>query len=241
MLMKSIMAAGVGAISPALVSLSIGLHEGDPLPDVSYVVGLVIFAALGSIVGWIFEERDLKKAFYVGVGLPAMIQLSLAEVGPRQHASAEAPDSGYETSLGSRFEGDEARTLVGYDLMANRDGRLQLNFGTPIPAGVHVEFLDRRGHRQGDLQEPAEKRGRVLEFAIPRGAASFRVVVGNSHGTPVGLTSGGQETLLFEVSVTRKRWSGLKQALGVRRISQYEILVRLGSSVLEGVHQEVQA
>lgn len=76
-----IITAGLGGISPYLVTLSKNLVAAAPhtnvhfsdLIDFEYFAGLALIALIGATVALAFKETDLKKAFILGIGAPALI------------------------------------------------------------------------------------------------------------------------------------------------------------------------
>jgi len=68
------MAAGTGGIAPSVVHLAQGFIKSSPdIPGVFFYIGLTIFFGLGALVALLFAETDPRKAFFLGVGLPALI------------------------------------------------------------------------------------------------------------------------------------------------------------------------
>ncbi|NIV72361.1 MAG: hypothetical protein GWN16_09565, partial [Calditrichae bacterium] len=75
------LSAAIGGISPNILRLAVSLmQENAELPEASYLLGLAIFAVMGAVVALIWKETDLKRAFYLGIGLPAFIQMSAGEL-----------------------------------------------------------------------------------------------------------------------------------------------------------------
>src|ERR1700742_2187736 len=76
-----IIAAALGGISPYLVTLAKSLVQATPHSNVhfadllssEYAVGLMLIALIGAMVGLLFKETDVKKAFVLGIGAPALI------------------------------------------------------------------------------------------------------------------------------------------------------------------------
>jgi hypothetical protein len=233
MTQRSIVAAGLGAASPSLLRLAIGLEAGQGLPEGTYVIGLVIFVLLGSIVGWLFDERDLKRAFYMGIGLPALLQLGISELD-RPPALAPSDPAASAAAPGDSVSGvaleiaalDDLRHLV--DVAWGGPQRLVLLVASGQPHNVQVEFSDPVGARV--VRGPASETDRLLEFDVPEGATSFRVVVGRSYAAPQSLGAAG--AMRYRVAVSPKRWSGLKQAIGADSAPAYVVRVEpLGRSV----------
>jgi len=76
--------AGVfGGVAPNLFRLGTDLTSGRPLPGPSYLIGLAIFMALGFVVAVTQEEQSLKKAFLLGLAIPAMFQAGAQDLSAK--------------------------------------------------------------------------------------------------------------------------------------------------------------
>ncbi|MEK7397679.1 MAG: hypothetical protein AAB116_12175 [Candidatus Poribacteria bacterium] len=84
------LSAAFGGLSPNLLSLGMDFINGKNLPNFTYFIGILIFAGMGAVVALIWRETDLKKAFYLGIGLPALIQVSAKSF------SEKPPTVGYQ-------------------------------------------------------------------------------------------------------------------------------------------------
>ncbi len=79
---KISLAAGFGGISPNIFFIgAICLAGPVDIPGstriLTYMLGLLLFSGMGAGVAFIWGEKDLKRAFYLGLGLPAFMQLNL--------------------------------------------------------------------------------------------------------------------------------------------------------------------
>jgi hypothetical protein len=94
--------AGFGGISPNLLRIAIDLTEKKEVAyiGIGYVIGLLLFAIMGAGVAVIWGETDFKRAYYLGVGLPSLMQVAIATatqgqaplpVSPVQAIEVEAP------------------------------------------------------------------------------------------------------------------------------------------------------
>jgi hypothetical protein len=220
---RCVIAAGLGAASPSLLRLAIGLQAGEAPPEATYVIGLAIFVVLGCLVGWFFDERDLKKAFYTGIGLPALLQLGVT-ANQRANDPVPAPPPGVDsvrTSASLERSADGAVLRLAY-VAQTGPRRLHLVVASGSPDQVRVEFTDRMGARF--LTGPAVAEDRVLTFDVPAGATAFRVVVRGSAAEPLPL--GADPTDSFRVDVAARRWSGLQRAIGADAAGTYVVRVQ---------------
>ena len=66
----------MGGIFPTLLRLGISLSQEQIKPrdvHLSLLLAMAIFAACGGFVAGIWGEADLKKVFYLGIGLPSFL------------------------------------------------------------------------------------------------------------------------------------------------------------------------
>src|SRR5919109_1030268 len=89
-----------GGIAPFAIRLGLDLVGGntkitDAL-DISILIGIGILAVVGGFVALIWKENDIKKLFYVGLGLPSLLTVAASHVGraPQTEAPAQAPSRG---------------------------------------------------------------------------------------------------------------------------------------------------
>lgn len=96
---------GVGGAAPSLLDLA-GKAQADALPGSGYYLAVAIFAFLGGVVALAYRENVLHKAFFLGVGAPALIvaggsavdaQTPLPEPPAMARPAPPPPDSGSGT------------------------------------------------------------------------------------------------------------------------------------------------
>jgi hypothetical protein len=86
-------AAAIGGIAPNVLYIALcltGQQRKDPGVNAGYIVGLLLLASLGYLVAWLWNERVPQRAFYLGVGLPAMLQIAMSN--PTQQAAPSTVD-----------------------------------------------------------------------------------------------------------------------------------------------------
>jgi hypothetical protein len=93
---KTIFATGAfGGIAPILLQLAIDLTQGRKRIEaigVSIVIGMALYAILGGGLSLIWKETDLKKVFYIGLGLPSLLTIASANVtAPQQPSNPVQP------------------------------------------------------------------------------------------------------------------------------------------------------
>lgn len=82
-----------GGIAPTLLRIGVDLSQQNKSVgeiNSSVLVGMAIFAMLGGAVAAIWNEVDLKKVFYLGLGLPSLITVvTTTATMPQRSAEAE--------------------------------------------------------------------------------------------------------------------------------------------------------
>jgi hypothetical protein len=77
------LAGGIGGASSNLLDLARHLTASNPVPPgILWIVGTLIFFGLGAAVAMVFQETDSKKAFFLGIGLPALIAAAATTNAP---------------------------------------------------------------------------------------------------------------------------------------------------------------
>jgi len=82
-----------GGIAPTLLRIGVDLsQQNKSVSEInsSVLVGMAIFAMLGGAVAAIWNEVDLKKVFYLGLGLPSLITVvTTTATMPQRSAEAD--------------------------------------------------------------------------------------------------------------------------------------------------------
>lgn len=83
----------LGGVAPTLMRIGVDLSQQNKSVseiNVSVLVGMAIFAMLGGAVAAIWNEVDLKRVFYLGLGLPSLITVvTTTATMPQRSAEAE--------------------------------------------------------------------------------------------------------------------------------------------------------
>ena len=88
------LASGTGGIAPSLVHLAQGfVKQITEVPGPLYFVGVGIFFLLGALVAYFFAETNARKAFFLGIGLPALIATAQTTGTPRNLVAAFIPSA----------------------------------------------------------------------------------------------------------------------------------------------------
>src|SRR6266852_1398137 len=83
-----------GGIAPILLQLAIDLTQGRRKVDaigLSILIGMLIYAVLGGGLSLIWKESDLKKVFYIGLGLPSLLTIASGNITAPQQPTNPIP------------------------------------------------------------------------------------------------------------------------------------------------------
>jgi len=119
----------LGGMFPTLLRLAIGLSQEHIKPgdvDLSLLLAMVIFGVCGAIVAAIWGEVDLKKVFYLGIGLPSFLTVMTSSAStppvqaqtPAQHVpqlSLTLPSSVLNSKPQIVFNSERGTTVVPFE------------------------------------------------------------------------------------------------------------------------------
>lgn len=255
----AIVAAALGGIAPNLMNLAILLTSGRELPEFSYFLGLLIFLLMGGAVGFFWQETNLKRAFCLGISLPALIQVGISDLsnGPvRELPSADvaAPVSsraGMPFSLTStamaQGEAIESKTsaIYGRKVLIEIDRRFFTQTSIRDQLAVLYDHHDQKSSKRvpipmlstfiNEQKRDGRKSNRVfvLQLDIPETAKTFRIQVEKEYSRPATLSTTPRSANLYQLQYIKSKWSGLKRAFGKRSASKYRIeLHRSGPALI---------
>ena len=178
---------------------------------------MLIFAVLGALVAWAFQEKNLRKALFLGIGLPSLFQAaSLQSVAPSTTPPSRAPGTQASISLVSSAYAQPpsppspsaaTRTL---NLSASRNIAYTVAF-----YGTNNSLIS---------SAPVTNSGSV---PIPKDAAMFAIQVGGSTSTSYELPKTSAPMTNADVKINEKPTAGFFQGLGLAKAPQYAISVRV--------------
>ena len=215
-----LLAAAFGGISPNLLRLAVNLMNENPeLPELTYLLGLAIFALMGAVVAWIWEETDFKKAFYLGIGLPAVIQMGAGEISkggttaaldilaPNQYAAVPAEDiADYRITTAAFFQDNEQRQL-----------KLSLEKYWPR---CTVVFSSSDSSLSREVIFPP--RNMEQSLAVPDFAHEFYIEWRRNQSLKISIPASG-DNLHYHILTNKPMWSGLLVAIGLRSSDEVNI------------------
>lgn len=200
------------------------MARGGSFPGVGYYVALVIFGVIGGVVALAYKEEFSHKAFFLGVGAPALIVAagSAADAQATSHAATEA-QSRWRASIVSVAHaqpahdpapvdattllptpGEPTRTL--WVRLARDSGKVELVLIKQD--GTHVVHRIKRTRTQPQI-------------AIPIGAEVTGVAVRTQGDVgPVQPLPAGQRKLVLDVTHEGTFWSGFLRALRMNNRAQ---------------------
>jgi hypothetical protein len=151
------LASGTGGIAPSLVHLAQGFLKQSPdVPGLFYFVGVGIFFVLGCLVACFFAETNAKKAFFLGIGLPALIATAQTQGPPKNLVEGLIPPAYAQALPASSAKPDALRFRPITDCKE-----------------CEVWFADRDGRIiSKQMVEPSQ---RVQAIEVPKGAAAVGV------------------------------------------------------------------
>jgi len=91
--LQPFLAGAFGGVSPFILRIALGLANEDQtakaaLRDGGWILGVFVLGLIGGGVAAVWEEKNLKKAFQLGLGLPSLLTVFTT--------SATAPKSAFD-------------------------------------------------------------------------------------------------------------------------------------------------
>lgn len=215
----ALFAGALGGVAPNLFRLGVNYASTSPqqIQPVPYFGAMLIFAVLGALVAWAFQEKNLRKALFLGIGLPSLFQAtSLQSIPPSTTPPSRAPGTQASISLVSSAYAQPpsppspsapTRTL---NLSASRNIAYTVAF-----YGMNNSLIS---------SAPVTNSGSV---PVPKDAAKFAVQVGGSTSTSYELPKTSAPVINADVKINEKPTAGFFQGLGLAKAPQYDISVRV--------------
>ena len=213
------LSAGFGGIAPNLFRVSADMTSGRGLPDVSYVIGVTLFALIGAATALSFGETDTKKAFFLGLGLPAMFQSAAQDVSTAA-ARLELEPVAFAAELGE----DAARPVAFFWL----DGELD-----PADFSAIYKSADDKRRLKDDFESP----GSVVRTTAPVWCTGVQIVIGDVKTGPRSNWvefEPGEMPLRFSIRVERRALVGFRQAIGLSGVDEYKVTLALYDEEVDG-------
>jgi hypothetical protein len=229
---KPIFASGAfGGIAPILLQLAIDLTQGRRKVDaigLSILVGMVIYAALGGGLSLIWKETDLKKVFYIGLGLPSLLMVATGNItAPQQPTNPippaatsvpqQAPGPASSGPPAAEVRGPETSVPIIWHVFAQTkvaDRQLIVDLDPKaVPSEVAQAPLNVVFEPSGNYA--AVQYGKAI-VNVPQTATSFRIEGSIASSDSVALTNTAGSTTRVQFGAEKRSWYGLLYSLGIR-------------------------
>jgi hypothetical protein len=245
---KIVFATGAfGGVAPILLQLAIDLTQGRKQVEaigLSILIGMAIYAVLGGGLSLIWKETDLKKVFYIGLGLPSLLMIASANIStPPQPTAPITPArtmSGGQVSPppispappGAENLAPEMFAPMGWSVFAQinvADRQLIVDLDS---ATVPPEVL------QSPLYLVFEPNGIYANVqygkaivTVPPTATSFHIQGSTAASDPLDLPSNAGATTRVLFGAEKRSWYGLLYSLGIKE-APYQLIKKSMDSVV---------
>lgn len=227
---KSIWAAAAGGASPVLLYLAVSMTRPNAeWPTFTFIFGVALYAVLGGLVGWVSAEADLRKAFFLGIGLPALINTGV------NGATEKAPTSNpprVQARNWSLITSAHAAELVFIRTNAPSSRTNGVASAAPF-TGTNWIVSILPAKKLGDVWFSAkDAQGKVIQrwmidsgekktVEVPINTTQVAFSGDNFESKTQAFLPMTRQTSVIELEAERDIWSGFKKALGVRNAKEY--------------------
>lgn len=214
---RILLAGAFGGMFPSLFNLATLLTGKEAsMPSPTFWLGVLVFAVMGAAVTMVWTETDLPKAFYLGIGLPSLLQAGAGYVSENQIKTAALPRTIAELFVKEAHA--QAPSLEGRTIIVTP--------GAKSPSSA--VFYSKDGKRQ---IVPLTQQGQQT-IQVPPDASEVGFKVGESASERVPLPSAPNASGQYKVDAQPNIWSGFQRAIGVRGVNDYD--VRIEQSTKKG-------
>ncbi len=207
-----LLAAGVGGVAPNLINLAQGfIKESPDVPGPFYFVGVAIFFALGAVVAFVFAETNARKAFFLGIALPALVTTAQTHGVPKAMASAVIPSA-------------QAQPLPRVVRVADSNATTIRLKSASDCSGCEIWFADAGGKiiAKQVLQGPQARQA----IAVPKEAASVGIADPKSNFKLLDVPRSGAPNLTIVFERTYSPIRDLQRGLGDYSVKSYDARVK---------------
>lgn len=223
-----ILAAGFGGVAPNLLKIALLLTAGPVAsPDVAFILtysfGLVILAILGIVTAWALKETDIKKALFIGMGLPAFFQVSAANISQiyatKSNVTKTEKTAFISPSLFSGVAFAEPPRPI--KTLTVKNLTIQIT-GNKIPESIVFFSADRKSSQVVPISSTDTVKN--VEIPISANTQSFTVNYQGVASQEVGIDSLAAKPVV-SVKIEENNWSGFFRAIGFQNAQPYKITV----------------
>lgn len=217
-----ILVAAFGGILSNLVDVARGLQAATPhVPDTTYWLGCLLWAACGAGVALAWGEDNLKKVLYIGLAFPSIVQLNintLSKPAGENYAAVRTTNPA-GAMLDILVPGAYAQPA--HVAVTGRQLRATLGARAPKGNGYRVVFYDAANNPTYD---GFPDNGNTV--SVPAGATRVAVEYRGVRSRPLPLPMTQGAGVSISVDVRSRTWSGFFRSVGVRSASRYTVIIR---------------
>lgn len=232
----ALVAGGAGGIFTSVYDKAWWLIEGNaPTWSLGQMLGLFVFFVLGGGLAWLFEEDNRRKAFFLGLGLPAFLTAAQTQGAPRAVETQPAP-----------VAEQSAAPPPGFRLFATAHAQERVEEPPPEPAAeapadeppapmdgrrMIIEAAADHPCPKGTLRfyaEMQEIRTMPLascdgEIEVPPEATHFGISTRDANPNRFELREA--EFATYELRYEYNFWTDFRAGLGARDLRAYDLLL----------------
>lgn len=199
-----------GGVAPTLLRFAIDLSQQRSTVaalNSSVLLGIALFGLLGGGVAAIWQEIDLKKVFYIGLGLPSLLTvIASSATAPKAGLAEYRPVNGKVLAFGGGTEPVLLRLAA-----SAGTSRLKVIFPPEVSYtnGEVVFKLRNEGYEARSLD-------RDREVIVPNGAVAVTIItpIAQSAVLNVLIEGSGAFMTVMEFTASKDRWAGFLYAIG---------------------------
>lgn len=253
----ALVAGGAGGIFTSVYDKAWWLIEGDtPVWSLGQLLGLCVFFVLGGGLAWLFEEDNRRKAFFLGLGLPAFLTVAQTQDAPTAAQTQAAPAT--EQTQAAPAAEQSAIPLPGFALFATahaqerveeppaETGAAAAADEQPAPMGGRRMIIQSAADHpcpKGtlrfyvEMQEtrtiPLASCGEAIE--VPSAATHFGISTRDANPNRFPLRE--EKVATYEMRYEYNFWTDFRAGLGARDLRAYDLLLSR-VTVLEEPNEE---
>lgn len=223
----ALVAGGTGGIFTSVYDKAGWLVAGDTPPwTPGQLLGLFVFFSLGAGLAWLFEEENRRKAFFLGLGLPAFLTAAQTQAGPAPvDQSALLPGFGVFATAHAQEPVQERPDEPEVEAAADE---------TPAPAAARTLSIEPVADESCPDGTIRFYRGTQEVGAVPLGACGtavevppeathFGILTDRANPNRFELYEG--DALRYELQYEYSFWDDLRGGLGNRNVRAYDVLL----------------
>ena len=214
---RILFSAAFGGLAPTLLKAVItsqnsgfrpSLIFADPMTAIDVVGGylfvMMIMGSLGAGVAYAFQERNMRKAFFIGLGVPSLLTVGSV-------TASQPPPVG--TQLGQSLSHRPGIVAVLHAAQGSTQKKKAILFKFPDSLKV-TELLAIFDVEDGETVARTFKVGEAVDVPIGADTVELDSAVYFSERISIPRNASGQ--IDIELQAERNRWYGFWSAMGVR-------------------------